>query len=110
MSNTRPSDWAAADGQPDLFDRRASYGAERVRVPIDRDAGIAASRLTDGELIAILPEANLSNVETLCAEGRVAVPARRRAGARKPLAPLRRIRCQGAIRGTARRPEHAGPN
>ena len=68
MSSRRPSDRAAADGQPDLFDRRASYGAERVRVPIDRDAGMTASRLTDGELIAILPEANLSNVETLCAE------------------------------------------
>lgn len=68
MSSTRPSDGATADRQPDLFDRRASYGAERVRVPIDRDAGTAASRLTDGELVAILPEANLSNVETLCAE------------------------------------------
>ena len=68
MSSTRPSDRAAADRQSDLFDRRASYGAERVRAPINRDAGITASRLTDGELIAILPEANLSNVEALCAE------------------------------------------
>ena len=68
MASPRPSDRAAAHRQPDLFDRRASYGAERARVPVDRGPGITAKRLTDGELIAILPEANLSNVEALCAE------------------------------------------
>ena len=68
MSSTRPSNRAAADRQPDLFDRRASYGAERVPVPIDRDAKITASRLTDGKLIAMLPHASPSNVEALCAE------------------------------------------
>ena len=58
----------AAERQPDLFDERASFGAGRVRVPTNRDARITASRLTDGELIAMLPEANLLNVEALSAE------------------------------------------
>ena len=68
MSSLKPSHRTAAERQPDLFDERASFGARRVRVPTNRDARITASRLTDGELIAMLPEANLLNVEALCAE------------------------------------------
>ena len=68
MPSLKPSHRTAAPRQPDLFDERASSGADRVQGPINRDAGIAASRLTDGQLIAMLPEANLLNVEALCSE------------------------------------------
>ena len=68
MPSLKPSHRTAAPRQPDLFDERASSGADRIRSPINRDAGKAASRLTDSQLIAMLPEANLLNVEALCSE------------------------------------------
>ena len=68
MSSLKSSHRAAADRQPDLFNERTSFEPDRVPAPTDRDARITASRLTDRELIAMLPEANLLNVETLCAE------------------------------------------
>ena len=68
MSSPRFSDRAAADRQPDLFDERTRFGAGRVPVSTNRNARITSSRLTDGELIAMLPEADLLNVEALCAE------------------------------------------
>ena len=58
----------AANRQLDLFDDPATAESGRSPVPINRRARISASRLTDGELIAMLPEANLLNAEALCAE------------------------------------------
>lgn len=69
MSTPKPADRAPAHRQPDLFDERGSLDAGGVReIPTDRDTGRAASRLTDGELVAMLPNADLLNVEALCAE------------------------------------------
>ena len=68
MSSPHPVNWPAEHRRPDLFDDRASAEAGHDQVPIDRDAGRAASRLTDGELIAMIPQASPLNVETLCAE------------------------------------------
>ena len=63
MSSRRPADRAVADGQPDLFDERGPIEASRVPAPVAPDAG-----LTDGALIATLPQATPSNVEALCLE------------------------------------------
>ena len=68
MSSPYPVDRVAADRQPDLFDDCASAEAGHVQVPINCDTGRAAYRLTDGELIAMNPQANPLNVEMLCAE------------------------------------------
>ena len=56
MSSLNFSQRVAADRQPDLFDERASFEPDRVPAPTDRDARITVWRLTDGELIAMLPE------------------------------------------------------
>ncbi len=68
MSSRRPADRAVADRQPDLFDERGLIEAGRVAAPVAPDAGPAAAGLTDGALIATLPQATASNVEALCAE------------------------------------------
>lgn len=57
MSSLNSPQRAAGDRQPDLFEERASFVPDRVPAPSDRQARIAVSRLTDGELIAMLAEA-----------------------------------------------------
>ena len=56
------------DRQPDLFDLRGRVLSRQGQRPVVPDAGPAVAPLTDDELVATIPEADLSNVEALCAE------------------------------------------
>ena len=68
MRIRKPPDRAGGERQPDLFDERGRRDADGAPAPMVTPAGPPAGELTDGELIAMLPEASRSTVEALCAE------------------------------------------
>ena len=57
-----------AEGQLDLFDDGGQIDGERVPARLVEDAGETVGRLADGELIAMLPQADRSSVEALCSQ------------------------------------------
>ena len=57
-----------AEGQLDLFDDGGQIDGERVPTRLVEDAGETVGRLADGELIAMLPQADRSSVEALCSQ------------------------------------------
>ena len=68
MSEGDSVDPAAGNCQPDLFDDHGRVERE-VNPPAHvRAAGPPVTELTDGEVIAMLPQAGGSNVEALCVE------------------------------------------
>ena len=68
MSSRRPAHRAIAEGQLDLFDDGGQIDGERVPARLVEDAGETVGRLADGELIAMLPQADRSSVEALCSQ------------------------------------------
>ena len=68
MSEGNFVDSAVRDCQPDLFDDPGGIGGEVVRTPSVTAPRPLAAALSDGELIAMLPQAGRSNVEPLSAE------------------------------------------
>ena len=56
------------DRQLDLFDLRGRVRTQQGRRPIVPDVGPVAARLSDEELVAMIPQANLSNIEALSSE------------------------------------------
>ena len=68
MSEGNSIDPAAGNRQPDLFDDHGRVEGEVALPPSVLPTGPAAAELTDGELIAMLPQAGRSNVEALSAE------------------------------------------
>ena len=68
MSEGTSVDPAVGDRQPDLFDDHGRVEGEAARPPGVAAAGPPAAALSDGELIAMLPQAGRSNVEALAAE------------------------------------------
>ena len=68
MSEGNSVDPARGDFQPDLFDDPGRDRGEAARPPSVAVAGPPAAALSDGELIAMLPQADRSNVEALSAE------------------------------------------
>ena len=68
MSEGNSVDPAAGDRQPDLFDDHGRAEGEFAPPPSVLPAGPPPAELTDGELIAMLPQAGRSNVEALSAE------------------------------------------
>ena len=68
MSEGNSVDPGAGDGQPDLFDDHGRVEGELAPPPSVLPAGPAAAELTDGEVIAMLPQAGRSNVEALSIE------------------------------------------
>ena len=68
MPIRKPADREIADRQPDLFDERGRVEADHVPAPAAPCAGPAAGRLTDGEIIEMLPRADMSNAGPLCTE------------------------------------------
>ena len=67
MSEGTSVDPAVGDRQPDLFDDHDGVEGEAARPPGVTAAGPPAA-LSDGELIAMVPQAGRSNVEALAAE------------------------------------------
>ena len=68
MSEGDSVDPASGNRQPDLFDDHGRVEAQVASPPSVLPTGPAAAELTDGELIAMLPQAGRSNVEALSAE------------------------------------------
>ena len=68
MSAAGDADRTSAARQPDLFDERGPVDADPVAAPPQPDAPSAAADLSDGALIALLPQASMSTVEALCSE------------------------------------------
>ena len=68
MPIRKPADREIADRPPDLFDERGHVEADHVPAPAAPCAGPAPGQLTDGDLIEMLPRADMSNAEPLCAE------------------------------------------
>ena len=64
MTMAKPEGRTISADQPDLFDERGRSIAHRPAAPV----APAADRLTDGELIAAIPQAGLSTVGPLCDE------------------------------------------
>lgn len=66
MSKGNSDDPEARDRQPDLFDdRHGRVDGEAVPTPDTPPAGPAVAELSEGELIAMLPRADRTNVEAL---------------------------------------------
>ena len=68
MSEGNSVDPAVGDRQPDLFDNPGRIEGETARPPNAVAAGPPVAALSDGELIAMLPQAGRSNVGALTAE------------------------------------------
>ena len=70
MSGRGAAGRATAESQPDLFDERSLIDAGSVAVAarVAPEAPPDAAGLSDAALIALLPQATMSNVETLCSE------------------------------------------
>lgn len=68
MSSGKPDDGAAMDRQPDLFDMQGRSRARLGRAAAPADAGPSVAGLSDDELVAMIPQADLSTVEALGAE------------------------------------------
>ena len=68
MSGRGAAGRATAESQPDLFDERGLTGAGCVAAPAAPAAPPAAASLSDAALIALLPQATMSDVEALCSE------------------------------------------
>lgn len=70
MSGRGAAGRAAAESQPDLFDERGLIDAGSVAVAARAapEASADAAGLSDAALVALLPQASMSNVEALCSE------------------------------------------
>ena len=68
MSEGNSVDSAVGDRQPDLFDDPGRIEGEAARPSNVAASGPPVAALSDGELIAMLPQAGRSNVEALTAE------------------------------------------
>ena len=70
MSGRGAAGRAAAESQPDLFDERRLIDAGSVAVAARTapEASPDAAGLSDAALIALVPEATISNAEALCSE------------------------------------------
>lgn len=68
MSSGKPDDRVAMDRQPDLFDMQGRIRARQGRPAAPADAGPSVAGLSDEELVAMIPQADLSTVEALGAE------------------------------------------
>ena len=70
MSGRGTAGRATAESQPDLFDERGPIDAGSVAVAAKAapEASPDAAGLSDAALVALLPQASMSNVEALCSE------------------------------------------
>jgi len=68
MSGRGAAGRATAESQPDLFDERGLTEAGCVTVSAAPEVPPDAASLSDAALMALLPQATMSNVEALCSE------------------------------------------